>query len=261
MPAPFQASLPHQAGIGGPGPHTSVNNAHIQSMDQHTQRNFEKLLKFTLSQTQSMVAGNAGANYNPEAAYSSLPNDEGDDSMNTGMANLSLEDSLISPMVSSHPQISPHLSPPPTFSRTKSDPQIGQKITSPDQMGTGNLSPYNNAVQKGSHSNPSLAPHMNEPGMVNFLSLPAESQQYGNNPNGPPPVSTSSCNFGGGGPTFNTIHGNLTKHDHREYQTNIDSYNQHNTTTQDSHNNNSYNVNSAGKSSGIFCFSLLVLSS
>lgn len=261
MPAPFPASLPHQA--GGSGPHTSVNSAHIQSMDPHMQRNFEKLLKFTLSQTQSMVAGNAGANYNPTAAYSSLPNDGGDDSMNTGMANLSLDDSIISPMVSSNPQTSPHLSPPPTFSRTKSDPQIGQKTTSPNQMGTtstANLSPYSNAVQQGSYSNPSLAPHMNEPGMVNFLSLPPESQQYGNNQNRPPPVSTSSCNFRGG-PTFNTIHGDLTKHDHREYQTNIDSFNQHNNTIQDSFNDNSYNVNSAGKPSGIFCFLLLVLNS
>ena len=44
-------------GIGGPsGPHMSVNNGPIQPKDLDMQRNFEKLIKFTLSQTQPMVA-------------------------------------------------------------------------------------------------------------------------------------------------------------------------------------------------------------
>lgn len=245
---PFQTALPQQAIVGGPSaPHMSVNSALIQPMDQHMQRNFEKLMKFTLSQTQSLVAGNGGANYNPAAAFSSSSNVEGDDSVNTGMANLSLNDPT-------HTQISSHLSSPTTFSRTKSDPQIGLKPTPPDQIdasnpSTSNLSPYSNAVQQGSHSNPSLAPHMNEPGMVNFLSLPVQTQ-HGNNSNGPPPVSTSSFNFppsSSGGPNFNTYYGNLTKHDHRVHQTNIDSFNQHNHTTQNSFNDNSYT--STGKHS------------
>jgi hypothetical protein len=244
---PFQTTLPQQAVVGGPsGPHMSVNSALIQPMDQHMHRNFEKLLKFTMSQTHSLVAGNGGANYNPAADFSS--NVEGEDSVNTGMANLSLNDPLSSSMAA-----------PTTFSRTKSDPQIGLKPTPPDQIdtsnpSTSNLSPYSNAVQHGSHSNPSLAPHMNEPGMVNFLSLPVQTQ-HGNNSNGPPPVSTSPFNFpplSSGGPNFNTYHGNLTKHDHRVHQTNIDSFNQHNHTTQNSFNDNSYT--STGNHSGILCF-------
>lgn len=242
---PFQAVFP-KPGIGGP--YISVENTAIESMNQHTQRNFEKLMKFTMSQTQSMIAGNSGANYNPEAAYSSSPSVEGSDAMNTGMANLSLNDPSSS-IVSTRPQIStPYLSSPTTFSRTKSDPQIGVKPTSPDQTGstnmsTGSLSPYSNAVQQASHSNPSLAPHMTEPGMVNFLSVPPEFQQYGNS-NRPPPAPTSPFNFSpssSGGPNFNTYYGNVTKNDHRVTETNIDSFNQYNNTVKDSFNNNSYN--------------------
>lgn len=262
-PVPLQAALPQQVWNGGrSGPHMSVDSACIQKMDPNMQRNLEKLMKFTLSQSQTIAAGNGGANYNPEVAYSSPPNVEGNGSMTTGMANLSIDDPPPSSKTSTSPspQISTYLSPPPTFSRTKSDPQIGMKITSPDQMGssnafTGNLSPYSNDVQQASRSNPSLAPHMNEPDMVKFLSIPpTETQQYGNNSNRPPPASTSPFNFppsSSGGPNFNTYRENVTKHDHRVYQTNIDAFNQYNNTIKDAFNDNSYTKHT-GTPPGIF---------
>ena len=243
-------------GVGGlPGPHTSVNGANIQQLDQQMGRSFDEWLKFTLSQTQSMAAGNSGGNYDPQTAYSSSShNAEGIDPMNTGMANLSLNDF--------QPQVPPHLSPPASFSRAKSDPQIGLKAT--DQMGsrnssTSNLSPYNNIVRQASHSNPSLAPHLNE---SSFHSLPTETPPYGNNLNSPPrPASTSPFNFppsSSGGLDFNTYCGNLTKQDHGVYHTNIDSFNVHNNTVKDSFNDNSL-VDFTGKHSGMF-YSMICLS-
>jgi hypothetical protein len=122
------------------------------------------------------------------------------DSMNTGMANLSLNNP--------QPQIPTHLSPHTSFSSTKSD-----RLKLIDQMGSSNpstsnlnLSPYNNAAQAaqhaevleassgsthaipytdaalghtGSHSNPSLpvTPHANEPDTVNFVSINRKPEQ------------------------------------------------------------------------------------
>ena len=236
---PFQAALPQQTGIGRPsGPHMSVNAALIQPMDQHMQRKFMKFMNSTFPHTQSTVAGTGGANNNPKAAYPSSPNVE-ENSINTGMGNLSLDDSA------------------------SSDPQIGLKATPPDQMDTSNpstsdLSPSSNAFQQGSHFNPSLAPHINEPSIVDSPALPPATQQYRNNPNWPPPpVSTSPFNFppsSSGGTKFNTYHGNVTKHDRRVHETNIDSFNQQTNTIQNSFNDNSL-VKSGGKPLGNFCFS------
>ena len=257
---PF-AAFPQQMGVGRPpGPHMSVSGANMQQMDEDMGRNFEKWLMSTISHAQSMAAGNSGRNYDPQAAYSSpSPNVEGSDSMNTRMANLSVNDLPL--------QIPTRVSPPTSFS---SDPQFGLKRT--DQMSssnpsTSNLSPYNKVVLQGSRSNPTppVAPHMNERDTASFLSLPAETPPYGNNPNkpppGPPPASTSPFNFppsSSGGPNFNIYYGDLTKQDHGVHHTNIDSFNEHNNTLQDSFNDNSF-VGPPGKRSGMFC-SMMCLS-
>ena len=209
-----------------------MTGANIQQLDENMGRNFEKWLKFTISQTQSMVAGNSGGTYDPQVAYSSsLHNVEGSDSMNNRMANLSLND--FQHQTPTHRSL-------PTFS---SDPQIGLK--SIDQMGssnpsTSNLNPYND----------------------NFLSVPTETPPYRNHSNRHPlPASTSPFNFppsSSGGPNFNTYYGDLTKHDHGVYHTNVDSFNEHNNTLQDSFNDNSF-VDSTGKRSCIF-YSLICLS-
>ena len=219
-------------GVGGPpGPHMSMRDANIQQMDENMGQNVERLVKSTFSQAQSMVAGYsaAGGNYDRrrrgQAAYSSSSrNVEGSDSVNTRMANLSLNDI--------QPQTPTHRSPP----TSSSDPQIGPKST--DQMGssnpsTSNMSPYNN----------------------NFLFRPTETPPYGNNPNKhPPPGSTSPFNFppsSSGGPNFNTHYGDVTQHDHSVHHTNIDSFNEYNNTLQDSFNDNSF-VNITEKRSGKF---------
>jgi hypothetical protein len=235
--------------LGPPGPHTSVQGANIQQMDPQLGQNFEKWMELTMSQTQSMVAGIRSGNPNPQAAHSSSSsrNVEGSDSINTGMAKLSL--------TGLQPQIPTHLSPPTSFS----DTQIGLRLT--DQMGssnpsTSNLTPYSNAVLQGSHFNPSLAPNTD---MVNFPSVP--TAPYGNNPNRfPPPASTSptrSPPSSSGGPDFNTYDGNLTKYDHGVHHTNIDYFNKHNNTIQDSFNNSSV-VDSTGKYSGMLYFIIFI---
>ena len=158
--APFQASLPQQMGVGvPPGSHMSAKSGNIQQLDHYVGQNFEKL-KSTVSQAQSIAAGISGGNSVPQGANSSSSrNVERKDSMNTGMASLSLADS--------QPHIPTHRYPPTSFS---SDRQIGSNLT--DKIGslnpsTSNLSPFNNAVQHGSHLNPSLAPLMKEPVMGN----------------------------------------------------------------------------------------------
>jgi hypothetical protein len=196
--APFQAAFPQEAGI-------------------------------SVSQTQSIVAGDGGTDYNPEAAYSSSPNVEGSDSMDI---DLSSSDSLPSHMVS-HPQIPPHLSPPPTFSRTKYN-QMDTSNTSTDIL--------SNVAQQGSRTLPSLAPNLNEPATINFL-FPPEAQHHGkNHSNGLPAVSTSPFNF--------------PNHDDSVHQTNIVSFNVENTTIRNLFNNNAQNY--MGKFSGIFCFLIFV---
>jgi len=157
--------------------------------------------------------------------------------MNTGMANLSLNDF--------QPQIPTHLSPPTSFS----DRQVGLNPT--DQIGssTSNLSPYNSAVQPGSHFNSSLARRMNEPDMVNLFSPPTETRpSNGNNPNRPPPppASTSPFNFQ---PLLSVgPNSNLNTHDGSVHHTNINSFNENNNTLRDSFNDNSL-VDSTGKHS------------
>ena len=196
---PFQATFPHQMGVGGPpSPHMSVTGANIQQLDENMAQNIERWVKSTISQTQSMVAGNSGGNYDPQVpCSSSSSNVEGSDSMNNRMANLSLIDF--------QHRTPTHRSPPTSFS---SDPQIGLKPI--DQMGFSNSStssPYNN----------------------NFLSVPTETPPYGNNPNRhPPPGSISPFNFppsSSGGPNFNTYYGDVTKHDHSVHHTNINNDN------------------------------------
>ena len=216
---PFQASFPHQMGVvSPPGSHMSLNGGNIQQMDQNMGQNFENLLKSTISQVQSMAAGMSGGNSVPQSANSSSSrNVEGSDSMNTGMASLSLTDS--------QPQIPTHRSPHTSFS---SDSQIGSNLT--DQMGslnpsTSSLNPFSNAVHHGSHLNPSLTPLMKEPVMGNVLSLPTETRPYGNNPySSPPSASTSSFNLS---PSFTSVspNSNVHKHDRSVHETNIDSFN------------------------------------
>ena len=176
---PYQATFPHQMGVGGPpSPHMSVTGANIQQLDENMGRNFEKWLKFTISQTQSMVAGNSGGNYDPQVpCSSSSSNVEGNDSMNNRMADLSLNDFQ-------------------------------------------HQTPYRS-----------------------------------------PPASTSPFNFppsSSGGPNFNTYYGDLTKHDHGVHHTNVDSFNEHNNTLQDSFNDNSF-VNSSRNRSCMF-YSMICLS-
>lgn len=238
--APMQVPVSlQQMGVGcPPGPHMSVNGANIQQMDPFMGQSFEKWMESTMAQTKSMVAGmtRSGGNsgYDPRAAYpSSSRNAEGSDSMNTEMANLSLND-----LQSQTPTQPTSLS---------SDRQIGLKRT--DQMGSSNTSmgPYNNAVQQGSHYNPS---RMNEPDILN-----PETRPYGNNPNRPPPpASTSPFNLP---PLFseglisNIYYGNPNKADHSVHHMNTNSFNQHDKTIQDSFNDNSL-FDSTGKHSGMF---------
>ena len=152
------------------------------------------------------------------------------------------------------------LSAPTTFSRNKSDPQIALQPTTPQiNHATGSsspshLSPDNNALHHA-HSNPSLAPHMKEPAMVNYITQSNAVQQAGihgnNDPNRPPPVSTSGNNSppsSSGGPTFRTIHGNLMKHDKTVNRTNISSFNTERNAIKNSFNNNSL-VESSGNHS------------
>ena len=169
-------------GVGGPpGSHISANNANIQYMNQYLHWCQEQWLLSMISQTQSMVAGNSGGNYGPQIAYSSSRNA---DSVNTGMANLAVNDF--------RPQVP--ASPPTSFS---SEPQIG-------------LNPSTSAVQQGSHSNPSPALHMNDQDMVDSHSPPI-TNPHGINPNRPlPPTSTSPSDFppsSSSGPSFHAYYG------------------------------------------------------
>ena len=230
---PFQLS---QMGIGGPpGSHMSVIGGNIQQMGPQMGQDIENHLKSTFSLAQSMAAGK----YTPQAANSSSSrNVEGSDSINTDMANLSLNDSQ-------------HRMPthPPT-----SDRQVGLNPT--DQMGssaippTSYLSPYYNGVQQGSHFNSSLATGMNESDMVNRLTVPTETRPYGNNSNRhPPPASesTSPFNFL---PSFSVDpNSNLTRQDHSVHRTNIGSFNENNDTVRDSYNDNSL-VDTTGRHFG-----------
>ena len=230
---PFQPGFLSQMGIL-PGSHISVNSPNIQQMSPDAQRQFEQLMKSVAAQTQPRIPPNSSQN-----RQSNYPNNvELPNSMNTGMANLSINDRAPSGD-SSNSQDMMYLSPPATFSRNKSDPQIAL----PDPMGSSNLSPYSNALQH-SRSNPSLAPHMQEPAMANFFPQPVPTQQF--HANGSQPSSTSPFTFPAGGPNFNTIYGNVTKHDDTVHNTNIDSFNTQNTTIQDSFNDNSFHSSGTG---------------
>ncbi|KAF8816172.1 hypothetical protein BYT27DRAFT_7184994 [Phlegmacium glaucopus] len=155
-------------------------------------RNFSKSTKPTLSVTQSNMHGNSDEDYESDDTDSS-PHSVG--TKDYTMANLSIND----------PDIAMHLSRPPPFSRTKSDPQIAPQPNTPEvdypmsSSHTSNLSsPYNNRLY--SCSNPSLAPHMKKPTMVNYLAnllaavLALQDDIYGKkHPN--KPASTSVFNF------------------------------------------------------------------
>jgi len=212
-------------------------------------RNFSKLMKYTLTQTNASDDDDEGS--------SSSHNMNVEESMTPRMAEMSINDPV--PSSTSRDSSHTHLSAPTTFSRTKSDPQIAQSTTpqvdhAMSSSSPSHPSPNNNALHHA-HSNPSLAPHMKNPTMVQFLSQPNTAHPgdvHGNNdPNKPPPVSTSGFNFppsSNGGPIFRTIDGNLTKHDHSFNQTNLNSFNTENNTTQNSFNDNSV-VDSSGKRS------------
>ena len=240
---PFQ---PPQMGVGGPpGPYTSVIGANIHQMGPQMGQDLENQVKSALSHAQSMTAAAMnGGNHAPQAANSSSSrNVEEGDSMNTDMANLSLNDS--------RPQIPIHFSPP------TSDHQVG--LNPADQMGssipsTSYLRPYLNAVQEGSHVNPNLAPHMNESDKDNHLAFPTEIRPYGSNINRPPPPaseSTSPFNFS---PSFSVgPNSNLMRQDHSVHRTNIGSFNENNDTVRDSYNDNSL-VDTTGRHSGNVLF-------
>jgi len=218
--APFQAAIPHPM-----GPHTSVIGANIQPLGQQMGEDFGNWLNSTISHAQSMAAGTGGGNYQPQAANPSSSRDV-DDSMNTVMANLTLNDH--------QPQISTHLAPPTSL---LPDRQVSLRAT--DQMGSsnlsnGNLGPYNGAVQQGSHLNTSLALRMNEPKMVDIFSPPTDTRpSHGNNLNRlPPPTSTSAL--------LSVVpNSNFNKHDHSVHRMNIGSFNEKNNTLRDSYNDNS----------------------
>ena len=240
-------------GVGGPpGSHMSVNGANIQQLDQYMGQDFGNWIESTIAQTKSMVAEKlSGGNHDPRAAYSSPSRKaDGNDSMNTGMANLSLND-----------QIPTQLSQPTSSS---SERQVGLKLA--DQMGssippTSYLNSYNNGLQQGTHYNPSLPPRVNEPDTVNYLPQPTETRPYGNNGNRPPPpASTTPFNLSpsfSGGPNSIAQYGNPNKQDHSVHHTNINAYNQHNNTMQDSFNNNSI-FDTTGKHSGMFYYIYMI---
>ena len=237
LQAPFLPTFPHQMGAGGP--HTSVTNPNIQPLGQQMGQEFGRWLNSTISQAQSkaqsqaqsMAAGTSGGNPDPQAAYRNV-----DDSMNKGMANLSLSDH--------HPQISTDLAPPTLLS----DRQVSLR---PNQVGSsnlspGNLGPYNGSVQQGSHLASSLAQRMNEPEMISAFSPQTDPRpSRRNNQNSPPPASTfqPSLNVG--------QNSNFTKNDRSVHRLNIDSHNEHNNTLRDSYNNNSL-FDSTGRHSSMF---------
>jgi hypothetical protein len=237
------AAFSQQMGFGGPSvPRMSAIGANIQQMDAHMGQKLENLLNTTFSQTlqaKSMAAGISGGGYDPQAAHSSSSrNVDGRDSMNTGMANLSLN------------EFQPHPSQP-------SDRQTGLKLT--DQMGSSNPSTGNLSPQQGSYYNPSQVPHMNKPDIMASL-LP--TPPFGNNPNRPQPASTipfSILPSYSGGPYSHVHDGNLTTGDHSVHRANIDSFNEDNNTFRDSYNNNSFS-DFTGKHSGGMFYSMICLS-
>ena len=84
---------------------------------------------------------------------------------------------------------------------------------------------------------------MQEPAMVNFLSSPAATQQFaahGDNQSRPSLVPGSGFNFppSVGGPKFNVIPGNVTKHDDSVHELNIGSHNTETNTIQNAFNDN-----------------------
>ncbi|KAF8816183.1 hypothetical protein BYT27DRAFT_6466950 [Phlegmacium glaucopus] len=249
----FQGGFPQHMRNGmSSGPLMSVDSPLIQHMDPKMRRDFEKLMQYTKLQTEPSAPRNIEGNdeSDDDDQDSSSHNMEEEKSITPRMANLSMNDHMPSSTLNNESPI--HLSALPTFSTNKSDPQIALQPTTPEvnhPMGSTSsphLSPYNGALQH-SHSNPSMAPHMKESAMVQFLSQPTTAQPVDDNgsnvPNIPPPVSASSgFNFppsSSGGPIFRTINGNLTKYDDSFHQTNLNSFNTEHNTFTDSFNDNS----------------------
>lgn len=187
-------------GFGGhPVPRMSVINPNIQQMDQYMGQKFEDVMNATFSQT--LQAKSMAARMNAQAAHSSSSrNAEGSDSMNTGMANLSLN----------------------------------------DQMGSPNPSTSNLSPQQGSLYNPSLVSHMNKPDIMASLlpteTPPFGNRPQPESISIPFNISPSLS----GGPYSNIHDGNLNIRDRSEHRTNIDSFNEENDTIRDSYNNNSF---------------------
>ena len=100
------------------GPHNPLIDANIQPLGQQIGQDFgNSRLNSTISQVQSMAAGTSGGNHDPQAAYSSLSRNF-DDSINAGMANLSLNDQH--PQTSTHRAINRNGPPPASTSQFKS---------------------------------------------------------------------------------------------------------------------------------------------
>ncbi|KAF8816162.1 hypothetical protein BYT27DRAFT_6466291 [Phlegmacium glaucopus] len=245
----FQGGFPQHMRNGmSSGPFISVDSPLIQHMDPKMRRDFEKLMNYTKLQTMPDAPGNSEGNdeSDDDGQDSSSYNMEEKESITPRMAKLSVNDHMPSPV---------YLSSPPILSTNKSDPQIALQPAAHEAnhpMGSpssSHLSPSNNALHH-SHSSPSMAPHMREPAMVQFLSQPTAAHPVDNNvPNNPSSESTSGFNFppsSSGGPIFRTIHGNMTKYDDTVHQTNLNSFNTEHNTIKDSFNDNSV-VQSSGK--------------
>ncbi|KAF8801951.1 hypothetical protein BYT27DRAFT_7197664 [Phlegmacium glaucopus] len=261
----------------------------LQHMDPKVRRDFDKLMKYTRLQTKSNAAGNSEENdeSDDDGQDSSSHNME---SITPRMAKLSINDHMPSstreyyhgpaPLINQRrPQntslatssLNDH-NPSPTINQksrtylsllmTKSN--IALQPTTPevyhpmDSSSPSCFPPYNDALHH-SHSKPSIAPHMMEPAMIQFLLQPTQQvEDNGNNVlNNPPPVSAPGFNFpplSSGGPiSGRTINGDLTKYDGSFHQTKLNSFNTENNTTKGSFNDDSV-VHSSAKRPGHFLF-------
>lgn len=234
---------------------------HVQGMGPDFQKTFETLMQQVQEHTTPKPAQEEDSEASSEEEEQD-PNMTAPVSLNTGMANLSLDEDR------------------PAYSRVKSDPQNPQNL-SPASAHT--ASPSNpEPVRPGSV--PYLPEHVQQPFVIPpnpppptagpyAAYAPAPIPPYGqhpatssappprhsSNPTSPysgtaprpyaPPQGAANGAYGGAsmppppprpsGPVFNTINGDYTKVDQSVHSTNIGSGNTHNTFIQDSYNDNS----------------------
>lgn len=165
------------------------------------------------------------------------------DPIANGMATLSLNEELR-----------------PAYSRNKSDPQLSQPTeTTSSNLAVPRIDP------RHAESTQDIPQRLKEPFVVNpsssYVPPPYEQRSQG-----PPqtPSSTVPAAFGlppaalQSGPVFRDIYGDYTKVDSSVNNTNINSLNTHNTLIQDSYNDKSTNVNTAGTAEERECKSFSV---